>query len=181
MEGVPTAMQSRLDLPTRGRMTDAQRVVHDQILHTRGNDNGPFLAWLLSPKLADSAQALGAVCRYGTSLSLCESELLIMHVASWYDCPAEAQIHGPIALRAGLSEAVLEAIRNRQPPVLDHPRLAMLSLVAQELLTSRHLTQSTYAQAINTLGEQALVETVGIIGYYALTAYTLNAFDMRLN
>jgi 4-carboxymuconolactone decarboxylase len=104
-------MRYRLDLPTRERMTDAQRAVHDQILLTRGNDNGPFLAWLLSPKLADSAQALGSVCRYGTSLSLEESELLIMHVASWYDCPAEAQIHGPIALRAGLSAAVLEAIR----------------------------------------------------------------------
>jgi 4-carboxymuconolactone decarboxylase len=57
----------------------------------------------------------------------------------------------------------------------------MLSLVARELLSSRHLTPATCAHAMASLGEQALVEAVGIIGYYALTAYTLNAFDMRLN
>ena len=162
-------------------MTDAQRAVHDQILQTRGNDNGPFLAWLLSPRLADSAQALGAVCRYGTSLSLQESELLIMHVASWYDCAAEAHIHGPIALRAGLSEAVLQAIARRETPPLDDPRLVVLAEVARELLASRHLAPATHARAVACLGEAALVEAVGIIGYYALTAYTLNAFDMRLD
>lgn len=153
--------------------------MHDQILQTRGNDDGPFLAWLLSPRLAAKAQELGAVCRYGTSLSLQESELLIMHVASWYDCPAEAQIHGPIARRAGLSEDALEAIRNRQPPRFDSPRLEILSTVAQELLTFRRLQQTTYERAITCLGDVALVEAVGILGYYALTAYTLNAFDMR--
>lgn len=172
-------MQSRLTLPTRASMTDEQRAVHDQILQTRGNDDGPFLAWLLSPALAAKAQALGAVCRYGTSLSLLESELLIMHVASWYECPAEAEIHGPIARRAGLPEDALEAIRNRQLPRFEAPRLNALSAVARELLMTRRLQAATYAQAVACLGEAALVEAVGILGYYALTAYTLNAFDMR--
>ena len=172
-------MQSRLTLPDRASMTQEQRAVHDQILQTRGNDDGPFLAWLLSPGLAAKAQELGAVCRYGTSLSLQESELLIMHVASWYDCPAEAQIHGPIARHAGLSEDVLEAVRNRQAPRFDSPRLEILSTVAQELLTFRRLQQTTYERAITCLGDVALVEAIAIMGYYALTAYTLNAFDMR--
>lgn len=176
-----TSMRSRLDVPARAQMTDQQRAVHNRIVQTRGNDHGPFLAWLLSPKLADAAQELGAVCRYGTSLSLQESELLIMHVASWYDCPAEAEIHGPIAKRAGLSEGVLTAIRNKQLPPVDNPRLLMLSEVALDLLSTRHLAKSTYERAAVCLGQPALVEAVAILGYYALTAYTLNAFEMRVH
>src|SRR6476659_3238599 len=104
-------MRSRLHLPIALEMSPEQAAIHAKVLTSRGNVHGPFLAWLLAPKLADPAQELGAVCRYGTSLSLQESELLILHVAAHYDCPAEQEIHEPVASRAGLSDEVIIAIR----------------------------------------------------------------------
>lgn len=172
-------MKSRLHLPSPADMTPAQRAIHDDVLRTRGNVSGPFLAWLLSPGLADPAQRLGAFCRYGTSLSLQESELLILMVAAQYRCTGEQLIHEPIARSAGLSEELLATVRAGGKPALESPRMALLADIAVELLGTRHLTADLYARATSMLGETTLVEVVGLIGYYALVAYTLNAFDMR--
>ena len=65
-------MKSRLPLHDASQMTPEQRAIHDSIVSTRGNLEGPFLAWLHSPGLAAPAEQLGAFCRYGTSLSLQE-------------------------------------------------------------------------------------------------------------
>jgi 4-carboxymuconolactone decarboxylase len=172
-------MQSRLHLPSPDTLSPAQKAIHDSVLRTRGNVQGPFLAWLLSPGLADPAQQLGAFCRYGTSLSLQESELLILLVAAQYDCAGEQQIHEPIARKAGLGDEVLRAIRARQVPPLETPRLRLVAEVAGELLSSKKIADALYARGVAQLGETTLVELVGIVGYYALVAYTLNAFDMR--
>lgn len=173
-------MQSRLHLPAPDEMSPAQRAIHDSVLRTRGNVQGPFLAWMLSPGLADPAQQLGAFCRYGTSLSLQESELLILLVAARYDCAGEQQIHEPIARKAGLGDEVLAAIRAHRPPPIETPRLRLIAEVAGELLASNRISDALYARAAAQLGETTLVELVGIVGYYALVAYTLNAFDMRV-
>lgn len=172
-------MRSRLRLPTADEMTPEQAAIHARVLATRGNADGPFLAWLLAPALADPAQALGAVCRYGTRLSLPESELLILHVAAHYACPAEQEIHEPIALQAGLSPQVLAAIRAGQAPALNSPRLQILAECARQLLAHKRLPEPLYQRAERALGQATLVEAVAIIGYYALVAYTLNAFEMR--
>lgn len=173
-------MKSRLNLPDAERMTAQQRTIHDDVLRTRGNVQGPFLAWLVSPGLAEPAQKLGAFCRYGTSLSLQESELLILLVAANYRSPAEQEIHEPIARKAGLSEqAVLEIRRGGTPP-LETPRLQLLAECAGELLGRKRLSEPLYARTVAEFGETALVEIVGVIGYYALVAYTLNAFEMRV-
>ena len=48
-----------------------QKRIHDEIVSgPRGKVEGPLRVWLTSPGLADRAQALGAFCRYGTSLPL---------------------------------------------------------------------------------------------------------------
>lgn len=171
-------MKSRLSLPTLSSMDEAQKHIYDSVVATRGNAQGPFLAWLLSPELADPAQQLGAFCRYRTTLSIEESELLILYVAAYYDCRGEQQIHEPIALAAGLSNDVLIAIRTEEVPPLGTPRLRLLAEVARELVRHKKLSDALYARATSALGEKTLVEVVGVIGYYALVAYTLNAFDM---
>jgi len=173
-------MKSRLQLPTPLRMDPAQRAIHDDIVRTRGNVSGPFLAWLLSPGLAQPAQQLGAFCRYNTSLSLQESELLILLVPAHHDCVGEQQIHEPIALQAGLSEEVIVAIRARGDIPEQGPRLDLLAVLARELLAHNRLGDEVYRRGVAQLGERTMVEAVGVIGYYALVAYTLNAFDMRL-
>lgn len=122
-------MKSRLKLPEPSRLTPAQQPIFEDILRTRGNVDGPFLAWLLSPGFADPAQKLGAFCRFDTSLSHVETELLILFVAAHYACTAEQQIHEPIAQKAGLPSEVIAAIRTGRVPPLATARQRMLAEV----------------------------------------------------
>ena len=172
-------MKARLPLPDVATLTPQQRAIHDSILSTRGNLSGPFLAWLHVPGLAAPAEQLGAFCRYGTALALVESELLILIVARYYQCEGERLIHEPIALKAGLPAEVIAALRGTTDPVLVEPRQALLWRLASTLIVEKRWSDALYADGVAMFGDTGLVEIVGIIGYYALTAYTLNAFEMR--
>lgn len=171
-------MKARIELPAEPHLDAEQRRVRDAILATRRNLDGPFAAWLHSPQLADLAQQLGAFCRYRTALPLLESELLILCVAGYCRCAGEQQIHEPIARQAGLADAAIAALRAGRRARLPEPRLQLLHDLAWELLTTHRIRDVLFARAQAEFGTRALVEIVGVIGYYTLTAQTLNAFEM---
>ena len=171
-------MRARTTLPRPEDLSDAQRAVYDSILATRGNIDGPFLVWLNSPVLAGHAEKLGAFCRYETSLDRDQVELLILLVAARFRCNGEWAIHAPIALDAGVPAAVIEAIRVGRAPQLDEPGLDVLYRFANVLLRTNRIDDDGFAAAAELFGLPVLVEVVGVLGYYALVAMTLNAFDM---
>lgn len=171
-------MQSRLPVPDVAELDEAQKAVYDSILATRGNIDGPFLAWMHSPELASRAEKLGAFCRYQTSLELIESELLILCVAHHHNCLGEQQIHEPIARSAGLGMDIIDQIRKGSMPNLINVRQSVLFQIANQLLSSQRLTDQTYKEGVQIFGERTLVEIVAVIGYYTFVAMTLNAFEM---
>lgn len=172
-------MTSRLSLPQEEQFSPAQQSIYHSILATRGNLDGPFLAWMHSPEMASHAEKLGAFCRYQSTLTTLETELLILLVAARFNCRGEQQIHEPIARVAGLKQSDIDRIRSGERADFIDPRLKMLQNVARELLTTNRISRTLYAQTIATIGERTAVEVVGIIGYYTLVAMTLNAFEME--
>jgi 4-carboxymuconolactone decarboxylase len=171
-------MKSRIPLPEPTLLTPQGRAVYDSIVATRGNVAGPFLAWLHAPAFAGLAEKLGAYCRYDTSLSRQEAELLILTVAARHRCDGEWRIHAPIALEAGLSEQTLAMLQAGRRPEFADSRLATLHRFADELVRTNRVSTEAFTAAETELGVHALVEAVGLLGYYALVAMTLNAFEM---
>jgi 4-carboxymuconolactone decarboxylase len=49
-----------------------------------------------------------------------------------------------------------------------------------EAYALHHVTDATYKRAIELLGEKAVVELVGVLGYYCLVSLTLNIFQVGL-
>ena len=49
-----------------------------------------------------------------------------------------------------------------------------------ELLESRTIGELTHARATVVLGQQSVVELVGLLGYYTQVSMTLNAFSIGL-
>ncbi|MDF3933807.1 carboxymuconolactone decarboxylase family protein [Pseudomonas citronellolis] len=173
-------IESRLTPLTDERMdTEQRRVLQDILSGPRGNLDGPFLAWVHSPQLADSAQKLGAFCRYGTRLELRLSELAILVTAAWWQSQAEWQIHEPIARQAGLAETVIEALRRGAKPDFERDDERLVYHLGRSLYASRRIDQALYDDGVRAFGEAGMVELVGIYGYYALVAMTLNAFAVR--
>ncbi|MEQ6918420.1 carboxymuconolactone decarboxylase family protein [Halomonas aquatica] len=174
------SIDSRLSPLDEASMAPDQRRVLDAILSgPRGNLDGPFLAWIHSPELADHAQRLGAFCRYGTRLETRLTELAILFTAAWWQSQAEWQIHEPIAREAGVSEAVIEALRERREPAFERAAEALVYRLGKVLYTTRRVDDVLYAEAVEAFGEPAVVELVGVLGYYALVAMTLNVFEVR--
>lgn len=160
--------------------TPDQKAVLDEILSgPRGNLNGPFLGWIHSPELAQHAQRLGAFCRYRTGLPLRLSELAILVTATRWQAQAEWYIHYPIALEAGVPEADAEAIRQGRRPAFADTDDALIHDFASELYDTKRVSDATYTEAVDRFGHQVVINLVGLLGYYALVAMTLNVFDMR--
>ena len=79
----PTTSESfvpRYNGPPIDEMTDEQRTIRDDIIRTRPRTgiSGPFGPWLAVPDIGRPSQELGRACRYGTTLSARESELIIL-------------------------------------------------------------------------------------------------------
>jgi 4-carboxymuconolactone decarboxylase len=169
---------SRLPQLATEELSEEARAVQEAILRSRGSLAGPFAAWLQSPTVADRAQALGEVVRYHTSLPPRLSELAILITARYHACQLEWAIHEPIARRAGLSVAVVDALQQDEPPPFTAEDEAALYDYCRELLETKFVSDATYQAANDAFGPQAVVEITVLLGYYTLVAYTLNAFQI---
>ena len=158
-----------------------QRRVHDAITAgPRGQVQGPLRVWLQSAQLCDRAQALGAFCRFGTSLPPRLSELAILVTGAYWRAGFEWFAHAPIAVKAGIDAAAVEAIRVGKTPTFAKADEAAVYALAHELLATRDVTAATYRHALAQLGQKGVVELVGILGYYGLISMTIKAFEVPL-
>jgi 4-carboxymuconolactone decarboxylase len=171
--------------PARGRlpdlhyedMTAEQRQAYDEIAAgPRGRVEGPLQVWLHAPKLATHAQKLGAHARFNSSLPPALSELAILVTAATWRSDFEWYAHARLAREAGIADQVIEAIRRGEKPSLPDAKAQAVYAVSRELHRTRAVSDETYATAGAALGREALVDLVGILGYYTLVSMTLNAF-----
>jgi 4-carboxymuconolactone decarboxylase len=171
----------RLAPPDPATMTPEQKRVHDIIASgPRGRVRGPLALWLHRPELAEAAQALGAYCRYGSSLEPRLSELAILTMAVAWKAEFEWFAHKRIALEAGLSTDAVEDLRTGRAPTFSNPEEEVVHAVTLSLAQTRSLPDELYSRALQVLGRERLVDLVGICGYYTLISMTLVAFDVPL-
>ncbi len=172
------ATPQRLQPPHADGMSSRQRAVADAIAGgPRGALRGPLAIWLHRPELADRAQSLGLYCRYETLLAPRLSELAILTVAAFWPADYMWRIHAPLAVAAGLAEATVEEIRTGRSPSFDRADETAMHSFATALQRDRQLSDEAYAQAVTVLGEAAVVDLVGLIGYYTLVAMTARTFE----
>ena len=179
--------------PSITEMTTEQRSIRDAILASRPGTglNGPFGPWLAVPSIAQPAQTLGKACRYGTSLSRRESELVILLTGSKFQSHTEFDIHVGEALESGIDLDIIHAIPRDEEFSLESVNTALLPLLsddrersivqfAAEMLETSKVSEATYAGTKLALGgkDSVLVEITSIVGYYAFVSYTLNVFQI---
>jgi 4-carboxymuconolactone decarboxylase len=168
---------SRLtDLDHDALSAEQRQVMEDILAGPRDSLDGPFGAWLRSPQLADRAQRLGEFVRFRTSLPQRLVELAVLFTACSWRAQFEWYAHAPIARREGLSEATVRALFEGSRPLEMRAMDAAVYDFCRELYERRRVSDATYECARRHLGEQGVVELVGVLGYYALVAMTLNVF-----
>jgi 4-carboxymuconolactone decarboxylase len=180
---MPKRPKPRLSALPEARFTPRQRELRDAIASgPRGKFSlgGPFEVWMHAPDLGFLAQKLGAHCRYQTKLPPRLSEFAILVTARLWRAQYEWFAHAPIAERAGVTPQTIRDLRaGRTPKKAPKDERAIYDFI-QELYRTKRVTSRTYARVRSMLGETAVVELVGLLGYYALVAMTLNVFRMPL-
>jgi len=164
------------------RLTPAQQALIESIRSgPRGQATqirGPFAVFLHSPDFGQLAQQLGGYCRLKTRAPPRLSEFAILLTAKLWRAQYEWYAHVPHAERAGVTPQTIKALRaGRMPKPLPKDERAVYDFI-KELYRRKRVGDKTYARLQAILGDDGMVEFVGILGYYVLIAMSLNVFRM---
>jgi 4-carboxymuconolactone decarboxylase len=165
-------------LETKDDVAPAHHDVVDAITRSRGRIAGPFAVLLHSPELAGRAARLGAYVRFESALTAAQRELAILATACAMDCAYEWAYHAPEARKAGVASETIAAIRERRGPSAFDTEAAEIVEYARQLLTAHRADDATFTALRARLGVPGIVELTATIGYYAMLACTLNAFEV---
>lgn len=175
LQGFAADARERLPMPAPEHMSDAQRAAAQALIEgPRKGVYGPFLPLLRSPELLDRVARVGEYLRFGSVLEARVRELVTCAVARHVSNQFEWAMHAPLAVRAGVAAATLEAVRLGARPVgLPHDEEIALDFT-RELLATHGVSDPTYAAALGAFGEQGVVELSSLIGYFAMVSWLMN-------
>jgi 4-carboxymuconolactone decarboxylase len=156
-------------------LSEAQRAAVAELLSgPRTAFGGPFVPLLRSPELMTRVQKIGEYLRYGSILSRRVIEFVTIYTARQWTQRYEWYAHLPLALKAGVTRAVAEAIaEGRRPDGMSEDEEAAYA-ICDELERTKGVSDMTYRRAVERFGEQGVVEIVGLTGYYGMLARVMN-------
>ena len=99
----------------------------------------------------------------------------------FYKAKFEFSYHSKLAINAGLSEKIIQNLREGAEPEFNDPRLDLAYRITNQLLQSHSVDDKAYTEGINEFGEQGMIELVSLVGYYCLVSLTLNIFEVPLD
>jgi 4-carboxymuconolactone decarboxylase len=157
------------------RMTEAQKKAVEEFRAARNAGvGGPFAPMLRSPEVMNRARAMGDYLRFKSVLPARLSEFAILITARHWTQNYEWDAHSRIALQVGLPQAVVDALADgRRPERMTDDEDILYSFLT-ELQGNQSVSDATYARAVARFGEQGVIDTIGIAGYYTLLAMVLN-------
>ncbi len=167
--------QDRLPPISEEKYTEAQKKAAQEFLDTRKAPVfGPFVPLMRSPELMTRAQLMGEYLRYHSSIGQKLSEFTILITAREWTQDYEWFVHYPLALKAGLKREIADAVfEGRRPQAMSPDEETVYDFVT-ELNHTKRISDATYERAVKQVGEQGVIDIIGIQGYYGLLAMTLN-------
>jgi 4-carboxymuconolactone decarboxylase len=167
--------QDRMPPIAPDKLTEAQKKAVEEFKAARSVEiSGPFIPLLRSPEVLTRARALSDYLRYRSVLPPRLSEFVILMTARAWTQNYEWNAHEPLARQAGLNPAVIKAIAEGRRPEGMAEDEEILFAFCDELRRNQGVSDQTYARAVAKFGEQGVIDTVGLTGYYTLIAMVLN-------
>jgi 4-carboxymuconolactone decarboxylase len=157
------------------KLTDAQKKAIEEFRAARSVDiSGPFVPLLRSPEVMSRARAMGDYLRFKSSLPPRLSEFVILLTARRWTQQYEWHAHQPLALQGGLRAEIVKAVADgRRPDAMAEDEEAVYTLW-EEVQRNQSVGDATYARAVSRVGEQGVVDVLGITGYYTMLAMVMN-------
>jgi len=116
----------------------------------------------------------GDYLRYHSAIGNRLSELVILITAREWSQDYEWYVHQPIALKAGISKDIADAIGERRRPAEMSVDEEIVYDFATELVKNKRVSDATFNRADERFGKKGVVDMTGIVGYYTFLAMQLN-------
>ena len=168
------AAQTRMPPIPEDRLTDEQKAAVAEFEQARGPLSGPWHVLARSPGMLNPARALSDYVRFNSSLPPRLSEFAILITAREWTSQYEWNAHHGLAMRGGLAPEIAAALAEGRRPEGMAPDEAAVYDFCIELHRNRSVSDATYARALELLGEQGIVDMIGLSGWYTLVSMTLN-------
>ncbi len=174
MARVPTASRDRIPQPLQEAF--------DAMAQSRGGVPriGPASIMINSPEACRRAFHFSDYLRNASTLPKHVQELAMLVTAREFDCQYIWNAHAASGKQAGLSPGLVDALRDEEalPPV--KPEEAAVIKYGQEFYRTHRVSKGTFQEALEHFGTQGLTELSMLMGFYAMLAFNLNAFDVDL-
>ena len=174
----------RLPLPNRDDLDEAGKKAYDRGTTpgaTIAGLQGPAGVQLFSPKTAAHVAALNNYLRFEAGFSPHVREVAILTTAREMDSQFEWVAHEPEALKEGVPQATIDAIKYRRSTEGLDPTDALIIDLGRQLWRDHKVKPETFAKLKAVFGPNKLIELVMLMGNYAGTAALLAAVDMQLH
>jgi 4-carboxymuconolactone decarboxylase len=173
---VSAMAQERLPTIPPAQYDPAQQQAAAEFLSARKYPvQGPFEPMMYSPKVMSAARGMGDYLRYASGIGNTLSEFAILITAREWSQDYEWSVHAPIAAKQGIAPAVIAALHDGRRPESMSADETIVYDFAVELQHNHSVSDPTWAAAEKRFGKPALVDLVGILGYYTFNAMMLNS------
>ena len=171
---------ARIDDVTREDLSPRQQQVYDDIMRSRPRASltGPFSVWIHTPDIAENADRLVSCFRTAPKLDRRLLELIILMMCRDATVKYAWSVHEPLALKQGLTQDTIDAIRARKRPDFQRDDERLIYDVVTELQKNKTVTAATFDRAKAAFGLEGLIEAVTCAGFYGMIGFVLNTFDI---
>jgi len=172
--GFAAGAQDRLPPLPKEQLTDEQTQALAEFVAARGQPTGPWNVLLRSPELMKRTRGLSDYLRFESVLPGYLREFAILMTARQWGQNYEWNAHYPLAIDEGFSAEMAQAIaEGRRPDGMLEDEEILYDFIL-ELQRNHSVSDATYDRAVERFGEQGVVETVSLVGYYTMISMILN-------
>jgi 4-carboxymuconolactone decarboxylase len=163
------------------RATDEQKRIGEELFaRLGGRASGPTALYLHNPGFAQLFDGVRRHIADGFSLPTRLTELCMCVTIRFWSAQYAWTVHGPAAVKAGISADAIEAIRTGGTPSFEAEDEETLYAYVSALLAREKIAPELEQRALALFGEVGLVELVAVTGVYSLVGQTCAAFDLPL-
>jgi 4-carboxymuconolactone decarboxylase len=160
------------------QLSEQQRPFADEILKVSSiGISGPYNMMLRSPVMGERMFAMLDYLRFNTSVPKRLNEFAILIQARLWTSQVEWTAHYPLALKAGLPQAVADDLKAGKRPAAMQPDEAAVYDMCLELAKNHVVSDATFKKAREAFNDQQIVDLITVSGVYTTLAMLSNTAE----
>jgi 4-carboxymuconolactone decarboxylase len=169
---------ARFDEVNKDQLSPEHKALYDVVKASRPKLVGPFSVLMHNPPLADAVNRVVDAIRKDGKLEKRLYELIVLIVVRHASASYAWAVHDPLGRKAGLSDSVVDAIRDKRKPQFAKPDEKAIYEAVTELLNTNKVSDAAYKALIDQFGVGETIEIVTCIGLYFMVGFVINAFEV---